>query len=320
MRNQILTLITIILAITLLTGCTSTATSKNTQNSILNNSSQATSTTNQSTILKSQTNEDLPAYFFSSAELDYVVKSKSGDLLVTGQTNESFNINGFAIKSQSKMDIFTMQLTNDLVPKWVNYVSGTGTKHVVGSSKLSDDTTILALNIDNYIEVSTQKISLDKSKINEGFVILFFGTQGELKKSILFESTNEVRMSSIIVGNDDSIFVTGYYKGELTYNGAALGSQTNGGNITLKLGQDNAIIWKKNYGGGLLKIDNKQNLYLSASQTTKVTIGEIEIGLPSGRFNGTFLAKIQSNGEAMWAKSINYEPKDFEIDNEENII
>ncbi len=128
--------------------------------------------------------------------------------------------------------------------------------------------------------------------------------------------------SALSLDSDFNVYVTGIFTGTVDFNsgeGEFLLTPVNGGDsYILKLDSDGNFIWAKSVGGE--SSDNGQSIYLD-SDSNLYTVGyfqgtvdfdssEEEFLLTSGENGDSYILKLDSNGNFIWAGNIGGESND----------
>lgn len=115
----------------------------------------------------------------------------------------------------------------------------------------------------------------------------------------------------ILIDNNENVYFLGYYySGAITFEDTTLVNTNEYGDIFLvKYDTDGNQAWAKRYGGNnydyptSIISDNNGHLYLGGHyQSTTLTLGTTTL-TNSGTYSDIFLAKLDENGDAIWAKT-----------------
>ncbi len=120
--------------------------------------------------------------------------------------------------------------------------------------------------------------------------------------------------TSIVLDVSGNIYVTGDFSSpSITFDSTTLIHTTNYGQdvFLTKYNANGNVLWAKSTGGTKAKVlvnsaavDVSGNIYLAGSFTSPtITFGSIILTKDSDSYNNFYLAKYDSNGNALWAKS-----------------
>jgi hypothetical protein len=134
-------------------------------------------------------------------------------------------------------------------------------------------------------------------------------SNGVLEWVKLFSATGEVSGRGISSDTNGNALITGTFKGTLTLGTTSLtATSANGDVFVAKLDANGNTIWAKtfgqtgeNYARGI-DSDSEGNIYVSGVYATQITLGSIS--LASNGQKDIFLAKFDTSGNAIWAKTI----------------
>ncbi|MCE3295597.1 MAG: hypothetical protein K0R65_1311 [Crocinitomicaceae bacterium] len=223
--------------------------------------------------------------------------------------------------SAYSQDVWIANSTSDATAESMDVVlDNEGNSYITGY--ISGDAEFQDIQIDittGYSEIIVAKIDPDGNYL---WTKKFGGNQSDKGLKIALTSTNE-------------IIITGTFFGSITFGTTELNSANNSKDIFLaKLTNNGDVIWARSDGGNLgdnvygLSVDNQNNIITTGqfegsatygSQTFTSTINP-DTDLPSFDI---FLAKYDTNGNPLWAKSSQAEYDDrglsVDCDNQNNI-
>jgi hypothetical protein len=114
-------------------------------------------------------------------------------------------------------------------------------------------------------------------------------------------------VSSLAVDADGSVLATGSFAGAVDFGGGALVATGSSDVFLAKLDTQGAYVWAKRFGGlqsqGAtgMRVDSTGAAFVTGFFTGTINFGTG--GLPSGGAADVFLAKVDSAGNTLWAKS-----------------
>lgn len=230
-----------------------------------------------------------------------------GNFYVTGMfsSNISFG-NGISLNAgASDDDVFVAKLDANGTCLWAKMGIGNATDYG-NEINLTPDNKVLTIGFGN------RGINFDNTIIsnatNYGMFVSKHNSNGVLEWVKLFSATGEVSGRGISSDANGNALITGTFKGTLILGTTSLtANSANGDVFVAKLDANGNTIWAKtfgqtgeNYARGI-DSDSEGNIYVSGVYDTQIALGSIT--LYSNGQKDVFLAKFDTNGNAIWAKT-----------------
>jgi len=257
-----------------------------------------------SNVSRSQTLVPDFAIHFLAGHEDVVQKStidKNGNLYFVGSFKSDTLIFGVdTLFNQGSNDLFLVKmdsLANVLFAK--SYQS-------IGAI----DVTGLAIDANNHIYLAGKF----KAQLTFGSIVLpeslffydiFLAKTDPNGNALWAKNYSYASDASIVLDSEQNVYLGGCYYGSLTIPSLqkTINSAYPDRMFSLKLDSDGHEIWIKPYGG-ILAIDNAQNLYMSGSYSNYIHIGDFYMENISTKENhNVYVAKSDSSGSVVWAKT-----------------
>lgn len=146
-----------------------------------------------------------------------------------------------------------------------------------------------------------------------------------------YSGTNDVWANSIAVDSDNNVYITGYFQGTIDFDpGIGTFNLTPSGfsdAYILKLDQSGNFLWAQKVGGtnedaGVeLAVDNNNDviIYGDYSNTADFDPSGLTYSLTATDGTASFIWKINSSGNFIWAKSINSDADGITVNNNNEI-
>jgi hypothetical protein len=252
----------------------------------------------------------------------------SGNIYVTGMFSKNINLgNGVLLNADtSDDDVFIAKFDATGTCLWAKMGIGNATDYG-NEINLTPDNKVLTIGFAN------RGITFDNTTFsnatNYGMFVSKHNSNGVLEWVKLFSATGEVSGRGISSDTNGNALITGTFKGTLTLGTTSLtATSANGDVFVAKLDANGNTIWAKtfgqtgeNYARGI-DSDSEGNIYVSGVYATQITLGSIS--LASNGQKDIFLAKFDTSGNAIWAKTIgstdNDEGCEIEVNTNGNIF
>jgi hypothetical protein len=232
----------------------------------------------------------------------------SGNIYVTGMFSKNINLgNGVLLNAgASDDDVFIAKFDTNGTCLWAKMGIGNATDYG-NEINLTPDNKVLTIGFAN------RGITFDNTTFsnatNYGMFVSKHNSNGVLEWVKLFSATGEVSGRGISSDANGNALITGTFKGTLTLGTTSLtATSANGDVFVAKLDANGNTIWAKtfgqtgeNYARGI-DSDSEGNIYVSGVYATQITLGSIS--LASNGQKDIFLAKFDTSGNAIWAKTI----------------
>ncbi|MEN6445088.1 MAG: SBBP repeat-containing protein [Candidatus Cloacimonas sp.] len=139
-------------------------------------------------------------------------------------------------------------------------------------------------------------------------ILLFAQTEEWLWAKQIGGTDNDSGNSIAIDANGNS-YVTGYFSGSATFGNTTLTSSGRSDIFIAKMDNNGNWLWSKQAGGtnndsgSRIAVDDNGNIYITGSfESSSITFGSITLTNSYSVNNDIFVAKLDSNGNWLWAK------------------
>lgn len=226
------------------------------------------------------------------------------------------------LSSEDDESVFILKLNSDGDFQWVNSFYNGGSYFVsIINDSFGNVYAIGEFSGTVDFDPSSSVYNLESSENSVDMFILKLDSNGEFQWAkqtdatpIPNSSTEAVYGKSIIIGNDNYIYITGFYYGTIDFDpGVSVASMaaTNNNAFILKLDLDGEFVWVKQIecsGGALsqsINSDNNGNIYIIGyfDGFTDFDPGPLETILTSNT-RDLFIEKLDSDGNFLWVKQI----------------
>lgn len=252
----------------------------------------------------------------------------SGNIYVTGMFSKNINLgNGVLLNAgTSDDDVFIAKFDANGTCLWAKMGIGNATDYG-NEINLTTDNKVFTIGFAN--RGITFENTTFSNATNYGMFVSKHNSNGVLEWVKLFSATGEVSGRGISSDANGNALITGIFKGTLALGTTSLTATSASGDVFVaKLDANGNTIWAKtfgqtgeNYARGI-DSDSEGNIYISGVYDTQITLGSIS--LASNGQKDIFLAKFDTSGNAIWAKTIgssgNDEGCELEVDTNGNIF
>ncbi len=232
---------------------------------------------------------------------------KYNNIFITGSFEGSVNFGSSTIASSDGIDAFVAKYDKDGNEIWAkNIGEGNGTQK--GRAIISDGNNLFItgfyfneITLDNTTFTGTGIKSYYFLKLNNNGDVVFV-------KNIEHKST----YNSILLNNlkylNSNLYLSGYFSDTLIYENDTIISNGDRDIVLFKFNSDGNLTWIRNYGDNNMDecwgMDvDANNIYMCGHFIDSLRIGDIDLNTIDG--SDIFIAKIDENGTALWARSAN---------------
>ncbi|BAY84197.1 FG-GAP repeat-containing protein [Calothrix parasitica NIES-267] len=112
----------------------------------------------------------------------------------------------------------------------------------------------------------------------------------------------------LTLNEEGNTYVTGWFTGQATIGNNTLTPEGNSDTFVAKFDKDGNARWAKNFGGNTseeirgIAVDNEGSTYIAGKFRDTAFFGNDS--LEGGEFGNTFVAKLDNNGDTLWAKKL----------------
>jgi len=246
---------------------------------------------------------DFAIHFLAGHE-DVVQKStidKNGNLYFVGSFKSDTLIFGVdTLINQGSNDVFLVKMDSLANVIFAKSFQSIGAIDVTGLAIDANDNIYLAGQFKS--QMTFGSIVLPESLF---FYDIFLAKTDSNGNALWAKKYSYASDASIVLDSDQNVYLGGCYYGSLTIPSLqeTINSAYPDRMFSLKMDSDGHEKWIKPYGG-ILAIDNAQNLYMSGSYSNYIHIGPfyMENIFPTENHN-VYVAKSDSSGSVLWAKT-----------------
>lgn len=229
----------------------------------------------------------------------------SGNTYISGTFEDKPSFAGTVLNSAGSDDIFLAKYDSHYNLVWVKSMGGT---YPDGNSAIAVDNTGNVYISGTYsVKANIGNVTLTGAAV-DGFVAKF-DPSGNILWAKQISSITSDGAYSIKLDATGIPYVTGVFSGTATFGTTSLTSDGDGDIFVAKYNPANGeIIWAKKYGGENLQIgsslciNSSGEIYLAGNFMTSAKIGTNTF-TAAGDLD-SFIAKLNSEGEVIWAKQI----------------
>lgn len=252
----------------------------------------------------------------TSHSYDYAVKTafdSQGNIIVVGYFFESLIFDDIKLSSYGAGDIYVAKFDKRGKCLWVKNIGGNNSIYYDEPYCMavdSDDNVIISGNIQG----GDVKVAGTPIPGSGAFVFIKLDENGNMVWGNL-QSNN---ISSMATDKSNNIYVTGTFEGRSLYYGIELiGNQksSTGSLYIIKLTPDGTGVWGTVGAGDIYEgsvnasaicLDTLGDVFITGRFSKDVNLGNIELS-NSTAGDGSYLAKLNSNGDPLWAKQLKAE-------------
>jgi len=241
---------------------------------------------------------------FLAGHEDVVQKStidKNGNLYFVGSFKSDTLIFGVdTLINQASNDIFLVKMDSSANVLFAKSFQSAGSVDVTGLAIDANDNIYLAGQF--RYQMTFGSIILPESLF---FYDIFLTKTDSNGNPLWAKSYSYASDASIVLDSDQNVYLGGNYYSSLTIPSLdqTINSAYPDRMFSLKMDSNGNEIWIKPYGG-ILAIDNAQNLYMAGSYSNYIHIGDFYMENSSPKENhNVYVAKTDSSGTALWAKT-----------------
>ncbi|NJM18155.1 MAG: DUF4114 domain-containing protein [Richelia sp. SM1_7_0] len=254
---------------------------------------------------------------------------KVGNTYTTGFFSGNVEFGNNSLTSVGDSDVFVTKLDSNGNVIWAEQLENTALGVDIGIGVSSDDlgnAYVIGIK-DADTETDIFDISEDSSSVEgEGFISKL-DSSGNLVWTQNFDSTSLSSGTDIATDKVGNSYVIGTFLSDVTLGNQTLLSAGNTDIFLTKLDIDGNIEWSQNLGGTLsdtgnsISLDSAGNIYVTGSFEDTVSFGDTT--LTSNGESDAFIAKLDNNGNIVWAQSFGGTLLDFgnklSVDDKDNI-
>lgn len=258
-----------------------------------------------------------------------VAIDKLGNIYITGSFDEIayFDFDTVFSHGPGDWDIFILKLNPLGEVIWVRTAGGSYWNSDVGYNIVVDDNNNCYVSGIYYNTAQFDTIYVAGSTNGTAFIAKY-DYQGFVKWVESISSTEYIRINDLEIGNNNKLYLTGYFKGIASVDSNTISSNVEdfyfaeydtSGNAALVV-QNNS---QSNTGGTAIMPDGVGNIILAGNFYDTLFISGDTLPLNSSIFQ-TFIAKYDSSGNYLWSQKIvghiyGTKVEDIKVDADDNI-
>ncbi|MGB3651371.1 MAG: SBBP repeat-containing protein, partial [Rivularia sp. (in: cyanobacteria)] len=241
-----------------------------------------------------------------SEEVEDITVDGNGNIYFTGTFDNIVTSNNSSVQGGQSSDVFVTKLAANGDELWSKNFGGSSDEEASGIEVDTQGNTYITGEFEGLLELGNT--NLDGGQFNDVFVAKLDSTGDVLWAKDFGADSEYDEAEDIVVDKEGNAYLFMTENGESGQENAAV----------IKLDKSNGSeIWKKNFGDSSnyvvaedIAIDNQDNIYVTGEFRNTVTFDNIS--LEGGENGDIFFAKLNSEGDVVWAK-------DFAQDNDDDV-
>jgi hypothetical protein len=229
----------------------------------------------------------------------------AGNLIVIGSFTNAANFGNNRLYAAGGTDIFVAKMTGGGSVLWAKAFGGAGSD---GGRALSLDSSGNIYVTGNFTNTVTfgAGFSLTSAAGTSDIFLVKLDANGNTLWAKSFAGSEDDMPSSLAVDPTGNAFLAGVLLETITFGSTPLTSQGGTDVFLIKTDSNGNVAWAKKFGGTgadqypCLTLDAGGNPMLAGSFSATATFGSVS--LTSAGNTDTFLAKLNGNGDVIWAK------------------
>ncbi|HLO57890.1 MAG TPA: T9SS type A sorting domain-containing protein [Bacteroidales bacterium] len=235
----------------------------------------------------------------------HIITDSGGNIYVSGEFADSFQIDGLKIKSNGDKEIFLVKLNPSGKVQWIKNFGGKQGDWSGGICTDKSQNLFLTGNFRDTLKIEDSVFTSNPG--NYDIFLVKLDTSGQILWSQAFTGEGQNATNAIASDSAGNIYITGYYLEDLKFGRFLLeGPSARSDLFIVKLNTDGEVIWAKsakgnanNYGNDIACYDS-ENLYLTGFMWDSVYF-DSHLLTSSGNLQA-FISKIDATtGEFLWA-------------------
>lgn len=236
-----------------------------------------------------------------------------GNVVITGRMEGSIDFGGGTRSGGGGDDLFIAKFANDGKQIWSRALGDNSSQIGYGVAVAPNGDVVVAGEIFGTMDF-TGGISLTSAGKADVFAARLAGSDGTTKWAHNYgDSSNDQIATSVAVGSNDSIVITGSMVGKCDFGAGDLETVTDRSNVFVaKLHSNGSLDWSQDYGndddnqaGYGVAVDPAQNIlvvgYLKGTLTFGLTV-LTDVASNGSPNTDMFVAKIAADGSPVWAR------------------
>ena len=230
-----------------------------------------------------------------------------GSSIISGYFSDTTNFSGTNVTSSGETDILIAKLDSNGSISWLKNFGGTGRDISNSSSVFSDNSIIISGYFKDTVSFgSTTLSSFGDGDYDGDIFIAKLDSTGNTVWAKNFGGSEGDSASDIQTLDDGSSIVSGWFRDSASFGSTTLTSNGSTDAFFTKLDSNGSVSWIKQFGGigldviyGISSFNN--NFLIGGVFENTISFGDINL-TSSGGYD-SFYAKLDSNGNTVWAKN-----------------
>ncbi|MBF2050378.1 MAG: DUF4347 domain-containing protein [Elainella sp. C42_A2020_010] len=249
---------------------------------------------------------------------------REGNLYLTGSFSNSISFSNTTLTSAGSEDIFVTKLDSTGNVVWAKNFGGSSADFASSTHIDSTGNLYLVGSFSNSISFSNTTLT---SAGSEDIFVTKLDSTGNVVWAKNFGGSGADKANTVLdkAGN---LYLTGSFSNSISFGSTTLTSTGETDAFVTKLDSTGNVVWAKNFGGisaevvDRILVDQSGNLFVIGSFSNSISFGSTT--LTSTGSENTFVTKIDSTGNVVWAKSFgsaNYQyARNFSLDRSGNLF
>jgi PKD repeat protein len=241
-----------------------------------------------------------------------IAMDNSGNSYVTGSFSNSATFGSTALTGSGNNDIFVAKMDSNGNWIWAKKAGGSGTDSGNGIAVDNSGNSYVTGYFQDTASFGTTTLTNSGSR---DIFVAKIDSSGNWLWAQKADGSSDDYGQDIAVDNFGNSYVTGYYQGTTVFGSTTLTGSWNNDIFVAKLDSTGNWLWAKKAGGSShdygysIAVDNSGHSYVTGS--FRGTAGFGSTTLTSSGGNDIFVAKLDSNGNWLWAKKAGGSSDDY---------
>ncbi len=229
----------------------------------------------------------------------------NGNIYITGYFFGTCDFGNISLNSSGNTEVFIAKLSN--TGDWLWAKSGVGTGFNRGNSIICDNSNNVYVTGSFESNITFGTTTLTSSGYRDIFVAKLNSSGNWVWAIKAGGSLTEESVGIRYNANNSFIAITGFYSGNSVFGNTTLNANGARDIFIAKIDFNGNWLWAKSAGSNGndesrgIAIDKNGNSVITGYYTNAISFGSIN--LPAGNSRDIFIAKIDKNGDWLWAKS-----------------
>lgn len=233
-----------------------------------------------------------------------IATDSQGYVYITGRFSETANFGSISLTSSGNSDTFVAKLDTNGNWLWAIKAGGSGSEEGLGIA-VDGNSNIYITGVFN--NTATFGATSLNSSGNSDIFVAKLDTNGNWLWARRAGGSNLDGGRGVAIDINANVYLTGCFEGTANFGSTSLTSSGNWGIFAAKLDSNGNWIWAVQSGGGTynvgydIVVDSDSNCYLTGRIIGDTNFGTVYLSSSGG--SDVFVAKLDSNGNWLWAKS-----------------